>query len=65
MRFLLRASVPNVEDLLAASIVHGYRATGCERRFLVDAGRAVARLLATEYERLTAVLELLAAAMEA
>jgi hypothetical protein len=65
MRFLLRASVPNVEDLLAASIVHGYHAMGDDRRFLVQAGRAVARLLATDHERLTAVLELLAAALEA
>jgi hypothetical protein len=65
LRFLLRASLPNVEDLMAASIVHGYQANGRERRFLVNAGRAVARLLATDHERLTAVLELLTAAEEA
>lgn len=65
LRFLLRASVANVEDLMAASIVHGYRAMDCDRRFLVAAGRSVARLLAGDHERLTAVLELLIAAEEA
>lgn len=64
MRFVLRAEVPNVEDLLAASIVHAYVARGCDRRFLVEAGRAVARLLATDHERLAAILELLSAAEE-
>src|SRR5262249_55457075 len=65
LRFLLRAGVASVEDLMAASIVHGYRAMDCDRRFLVAAGRSVARLLAGDHERLTAVLELLIAAEEA
>jgi len=64
LRFLLRASAPNVEDLMAASIVHAYRAGGGDRRFLVGAGRAVARLLAGDHERLMAVLELLTTAEE-
>jgi hypothetical protein len=62
LRFLLRAGLGNVEDLLAASIVHAYRANDCDRAFLIAAGRFVARLLAGDYERLTAVLELLTAA---
>ena len=64
LRFLLRAGVANVEDLLAASIVQVYRARGRDRGYLVEAGRAVARLLATDHVRLTAVLELLTAAEE-
>lgn len=64
LRFLLRSNLPNVEDLLAASVLHAYRAYECDRRFLVGAGRAVARLLAGDHERLTAVLELLTAAEE-
>lgn len=62
LRFLLRAGLANVEDLMAAGILHAYGAHGGDRAFLVQAGRAVARLLAGDYERLTAVLELLAAA---
>jgi hypothetical protein len=64
LRFLLRAGIANVEDLLAASISHAYRARGRDRAFLVTAGRAVARLLADDHERLTAVLALLTATEE-
>jgi hypothetical protein len=64
LRFLLRAGVANVEDLMAASITHAYRANNCDRAFLVQAGRAVARLLAGDHVRLTAVLELLTATEE-
>lgn len=64
LRFLLRSGVSNVEDLLAAVVLHAYRAHACDRAFLVAAGRAAARLLAGDYERLTAVLELLTAAAE-
>jgi hypothetical protein len=59
LRFLLRSGVENAEDLIAASIGCGYRAHALDRGFLVGAGRAVARLLAGDYERLQAVLELL------
>jgi hypothetical protein len=64
LRFLLRASIAHVEDLMAASIGLAYRARGRDRTFLVAAGRAVARLLADDHERLTAVLELLTATEE-
>jgi hypothetical protein len=59
LRFVLRSGVENAEDLIAASIGCGYRAHGADRDFLVGSGRAVARLLAGDYERLKAVLELL------
>jgi hypothetical protein len=61
LRFLLRANLDHVEDLMAAAIGHAYRAVGCNRTYLVNAGRSAARLLASDHERLTAVLELLAA----
>jgi len=64
LRFLTRAGVANMEDLMAASIAHAYRLAGRDRAFLVRAGRAVARLLAQDHERLTAVLELLTATEE-
>lgn len=64
LRFLLRTGVDHVEDLMAASIAHAYRANSRDRGFLVHAGRAVARLLAGDHERLTAVLELLTATEE-
>ena len=64
LRFLLRAEVGGVEDLMAASIGHAYRAYGDDRAFLVRAGRQVARLLAGDYARLTAILELLTAIEE-
>lgn len=60
LRFLLRAGVEPVEDLIAASIGQAYRLRGADRVFLVRAGRAVASLLAEDHDRLTAVLELLA-----
>lgn len=59
LRFLLRAGVETVEDLIAASIGHAYRLFGCERAFLMRAGRVVARLLADDHDRLMAVLEML------
>jgi len=64
LRFLLRADLEHVEDLIAAAIGHAYRAHGGDRAYLVGAGRAVARLLAGDHERLSAVLELLASAEE-
>ncbi len=59
LRFVLRADVDNVEDLIAASVGQAYRARGGDRAFLVEAGRSIARLLAADHARLTAVLELL------
>jgi hypothetical protein len=64
LRFLLRSKADTVEDLMAASIGHAYRENGSDRAFLVAAGREVARLLAGEHDRLTAVLELLTALEE-
>ncbi|MDB5058462.1 MAG: hypothetical protein JWO59_1934, partial [Chloroflexi bacterium] len=64
LRFLLRSGADSVEDLMAASIGHAYRENGGDRAFLVSAGREVARLLASEHDRLTAVLELLTALEE-
>jgi hypothetical protein len=61
LRFLLRAGVENVEDLMAASIGQAYRLSGCDRSFLMRAGRVVARLLAGDHDRLMSVLELLSA----
>jgi hypothetical protein len=60
LRFVLRSGMEHTEDLLAASIATAYQARGRDRRFLVDAGRAVAHLLAGDHERLVGVLELLA-----
>lgn len=60
LRFLLRSNLDHVEDLMAAAIGHAYRAFGGDRAYLVGAGRSAARLLATDHERLTAVLELVA-----
>jgi hypothetical protein len=59
LRFLLRSGADTVEDLIAASIGFAYRLHDRDRSFLVRSGRAVARMLAGDYERLTAVLELL------
>lgn len=64
LRYLLRAGTENVEDLIAASIITAYRARGRDRHFLVEAGRAVARLLAAEHDRLAGVMELLSEAEE-
>ena len=64
LRFLLRAGVDTVEDLMAASIGHAYHLFGCERAFLMRAGKIVARLLADDHDRLMSVLELLAAEEE-
>jgi hypothetical protein len=64
LRFLLRSGVETVEDLMAASIGYAYRLRGRDRDFLVHTGRTVARLLAGDHDRLTAVLELLTAIEE-
>jgi len=64
LRFLLRSGVETVEDLIAASIGFGYHLRGGDYAFLVGAGRFVASLLADDHDRLTAVLELLAATEE-
>ncbi len=59
LRFVLRANLPNADDVVAATIDHAYRAMGHDRAFLVGAARAVARLLGAEHERVMNVLELL------
>ncbi len=59
LRFVLRANLPNADDVVAATIDHAYRAMGRDRAFLVGAARAVARLLGAEHERVMNVLELL------
>jgi hypothetical protein len=59
LRFLLRAGVETVEDLMAASIGHAYHLFDCDRAFLMRAGKVVARLLAGDHDRLMSVLELL------
>jgi hypothetical protein len=64
VRFLLRSGAETVEDLIAASIGYAYHARGGDRAFLVQAGREVARLLAGDHARLTAILELLTAIEE-
>ncbi len=64
LRFLLRAGVDTVEDLMAASIGQAYQLFGRDRDFMMRAGRVVARLLAGDHDRLMSVLELLSAEEE-
>lgn len=60
LRFILRSTVPGVEDLVAACIRHAYECSGRDEAILLEAGRVVARLLAADHARLMSVLDLLA-----
>lgn len=58
LRFLLRSSVPSVDDLVAASVGHA-ACYGRDRTVLIEAARLIARLLAHDHQRLMAILGLL------
>lgn len=59
LRFILRANLPLADDFIAATITHAYEAGGRDEAFLLNAARAVARLLGAEHERVMNILELL------
>jgi len=59
LRFILRSAAPGVEDLLAACIRQAYECAGRDEAVLLEASRAVARLMAGDHARLMSVLELL------
>ena len=56
LRTLLNSGANMCEELVAASIRYAYASRGCNRAFLVEAGRELSTSLKDNYDRLSAIL---------